>query len=69
MNYLSINTLDLWLNKQIVEEQLYNLTTRVTGLNSLEVVDNEKSSVWTISVCRQRGSNAEKYLRMRGINE
>ena len=53
IDYLSINTLNLWLNKQIMEEELYNLTTNVTGLNSLEVVDNRKSSIWTITISRQ----------------
>lgn len=66
---LSINTLNLWLNKQIMEEELYNLTTNVTGLNSLEVVDNRKSSIWTITISRHDGSNATKYLKMRGYNE
>ena len=69
IDYLSINTLNLWLNKQIMEEELYNLTTNVTGLNSLEVVDNRKSSIWTITISRQNGSNATKYLKMRGYNE
>lgn len=66
IDYLSINTLNLWLNKQIMEEELYNLTTNVTGLNSLEVVDNRKSSIWTITISRHDGSNATKYLKMRG---
>lgn len=69
IDYLSINTLNLWLNKQIMEEELYNLTTNVTGLNSLEVVDNRKSSIWTITISRQNASNATEYLKMRGYNE
>ena len=69
IDYLSINTLNLWLNKQIMEEELYNLTTNVTGLNSLEVVDNRKSFIWTITISRQNASNATEYLKMRGYNE